>query len=55
MSAWEKYFISQMKSVYLALSPLVRLCLQSAQKWLCYILKNEAKVKSLSALGRLCT
>lgn len=42
MSAWEKYFISQMKIVYLALSPLVRLCLQGTQKRFCYILKNEA-------------
>lgn len=45
MSAWEKYYIFQMKSVYLALSPLVRLCLQGPQKWFCYILKNEAYSK----------
>jgi len=45
MSAWEKYLISQIKSVYLALSPLVRLCLQGPQKRFCYLLKNEAYSK----------
>ena len=45
MSAWEKYLISQIKSVYLALSPLVRLCLQGPQKRYFDVLKKDAYSK----------